>query len=333
MKIAISTISKNEEHNVEDFIKSCNGADLISVLDTGSTDKTVELLKKHNAFAGQEIITPFRFDEARNKALEKIPEDFDIVISIDLDERLNDGWREELEKIWNENSETINYWYIGDYTNEEPNGCWRSKIFKRSGYKWFNSVHEIPLLEDKSSPRMQNCDRIIVKHLQKGERDYEELLNNVIEKSPEQMNPYIQRGHEHMKKNNWNNAIKDFDKYIELSRIDSEKSMFKDSTKYLYESGCRALTYIDIANCKMHLGFSPLEVLPILIKATAECPKMREPWIFLAEMWYNLENYPQAYACATTGLAIKDNGMWCKTGLCWAEYPEQIQKDSYNKIK
>ena len=332
MKIAISTISKNEEHNVEAFIESCKDADLISVLDTGSSDKTVELLQKHDAFAGQVMISPFRFDEARNKALDRIPEDYDVVISIDLDERLQDGWREELEKIWNDDCETISYWYIGDYSNGQPNGTWRSKIFRRKGYKWFYPVHEMPLPEDGRQPKMINTDKIVVHHLQKGKRDYEELLNNLIKEDPEQMNPYVQRAHEHMKKQNWMLAINDLEKYIELSRRDSEKCQFKNCPKCLYEAGCRALNYIDIANCKMHLGFSPREVLPILIKSTAECPQMREPWIFLAEMWYNLENYPQAYACATTGLAIKDNGMWCKTGLCWAEYPEQIQKDSYNKI-
>ena len=35
---SISTIAKNEAHNVKDFVASCKEADIVSVLDTGSTD-------------------------------------------------------------------------------------------------------------------------------------------------------------------------------------------------------------------------------------------------------------------------------------------------------
>lgn len=54
MKIAVSTIAKNEADNVKDFVESCQEADIVSVLDTGSTDGTQKLLKKYKAFAGEE---------------------------------------------------------------------------------------------------------------------------------------------------------------------------------------------------------------------------------------------------------------------------------------
>lgn len=332
MKIAISTISKNEEHNVEDFIKSCEGADLISVLDTGSTDKTVELLKKHNALAGETIIEPFRFDEARNQALDKLPDDIDIVISIDLDERLQPGWREALEKAWTPETETLSYWYIGDYTNGQPNGTWRSKIFKRKGYKWFNMVHEIPLPDDKRQPVMTNCKDIVVIHLQKGVRDYEELLNKLIETGENDMNAHLQRGHEFMKKQEWNKAISDFRKYIELSKKETEPCPYKNCPKCLYEAGCRAMAMIDISICMLSFGYTHNLVLPVLIQATAECPTIREPWVYLAEMWQGLENYPNAYGCAMTALSIKDNGMNSQVGVCWGEYPKQIADNAFNQI-
>lgn len=332
MKIAISTISKNEEKNVEDFIKSCEGADLISVLDTGSTDKTVELLKKHNALAGETKIEPFRFDEARNQALDKLPEDIDIVISIDMDERLQAGWREALEKAWQENTETLSYWYIGSQTNGQPNECFRSKIFKRKGYKWFNIVHEMPMPEDKHEPIIAYCKDIVVIHLQEGKRDYEELLNKLIESGENDMNAYLQRAHEFMKKQEWQKAINDFEKYIELSRLESDKSQNKTCQKYVYEAGCRALAMIDISICKVSLGYAERVVLPIIIKATAECPTIREPWVYLAEMWQSIGNYPQAYGCAITALSINDNGLNIKIGMCWGDYPLQIAQNSLNKI-
>lgn len=47
MKIAVYAICKNEEKFVESWLDSMQEADYICVLDTGSTDKTMELLKKH----------------------------------------------------------------------------------------------------------------------------------------------------------------------------------------------------------------------------------------------------------------------------------------------
>ena len=100
MKIAISAISKNEAQFVERFIASCKDADHISIADTGSTDETVELAKKYGATVHEICITPWRFDLARNAALALLPKDIDVVISLDLDEVLEDGWREEIERVW-----------------------------------------------------------------------------------------------------------------------------------------------------------------------------------------------------------------------------------------
>ena len=48
-KIVVYAICKNEEKFVERWIKSMSEADEIYVLDTGSTDQTVTLLKKFGA--------------------------------------------------------------------------------------------------------------------------------------------------------------------------------------------------------------------------------------------------------------------------------------------
>ena len=61
-------------------------ADGVFVLDTGSTDGTPELLRQLGAHVTQEIITPWRFDTARNRALALVPEDADLCVCTDLDE-------------------------------------------------------------------------------------------------------------------------------------------------------------------------------------------------------------------------------------------------------
>ena len=99
-KICVYAICKNEEKFIERWVNSMKEADKIYVLDTGSTDKSVELLKKLGVEVKEEVITPWRFDVARNKSLEMLPQDTDICVCTDLDEVFNPGWREKLEEIW-----------------------------------------------------------------------------------------------------------------------------------------------------------------------------------------------------------------------------------------
>ena len=47
MKICVYAICKNEEKFVSSWLESMQEADYICVLDTGSRDKTVELLRAH----------------------------------------------------------------------------------------------------------------------------------------------------------------------------------------------------------------------------------------------------------------------------------------------
>ena len=86
-------------------------ADEIVVLDTGSEDRTVEILRKLGAHVYEEVISPWRFDVARNRSLALVPEDVEICVCTDLDERFEPGWREHLEKAWQEGTGQARYRY------------------------------------------------------------------------------------------------------------------------------------------------------------------------------------------------------------------------------
>ena len=68
MKICVYAIAKNEEQFVDRWMDSMREADWVCVLDTGSTDRTVEKLADRGAIVRQEIISPWRFDAARNRS-------------------------------------------------------------------------------------------------------------------------------------------------------------------------------------------------------------------------------------------------------------------------
>ena len=96
MKIAVYAICKNEEKFVDRWYESVKEADGINVLDTGSSDHTLEKLKSHDIHVSSKQYDFFRFDVARNDSLEMIPLDYDVCVCLDLDEVIEPGWREKL---------------------------------------------------------------------------------------------------------------------------------------------------------------------------------------------------------------------------------------------
>jgi Glycosyltransferases involved in cell wall biogenesis len=141
MKIAVYTIAKNEEQFVERWAESCKEADYRIILDTGSDDRTVELAEKAGVIVGTKIIDPWRFDYARNAALEVVPEDADYCIALDMDEILIPGWREEMEKA---TATRPRYEYTWSWNPDGSPGLVYSgdKIHARHGYFWKHPVHE-----------------------------------------------------------------------------------------------------------------------------------------------------------------------------------------------
>ena len=91
MKVCVYAICKNESQFVERWMASMGEADAVVVLDTGSTDDTVERLRAAGARVTVERFDPWRFDTARNRSLDLVPEDADICVCTDLDEVLHPG--------------------------------------------------------------------------------------------------------------------------------------------------------------------------------------------------------------------------------------------------
>lgn len=109
LKIGVYAICKNEKHFVDRFLKYTLEADLIFILDTGSTDGTWELLKYYaskydNLIVDQQIITPWRFDTARNISMHALPDYIDIAVAIDIDEYFDLGWTNIIRRSWEKDS-------------------------------------------------------------------------------------------------------------------------------------------------------------------------------------------------------------------------------------
>ena len=73
MKIVVYAICKNERSFADRWMASMSEADEVCVLDTGSTDGTPQRLEELGAKVSVQVITPWRFDVARNQSLELVP--------------------------------------------------------------------------------------------------------------------------------------------------------------------------------------------------------------------------------------------------------------------
>lgn len=87
LKVCVYAICKNESQFADRFMDSMSEADYVCVLDTGSSDDTVKKLRARGAIVGETVVSPWRFDTARNESLGLIPADADICCAIDLDEQ------------------------------------------------------------------------------------------------------------------------------------------------------------------------------------------------------------------------------------------------------
>ena len=94
LKIVALAIAKNEEATIERWYKNVSKiAEKVIILDTGSTDKTVEIALS----LGIEVFEykfeegTFSFAEARNKALDCVELDADWLIFTDVDEIISEG--------------------------------------------------------------------------------------------------------------------------------------------------------------------------------------------------------------------------------------------------
>ena len=104
LRISVAMIVKNEESDISDCLNSfINEVDEVVVIDTGSTDKTMEIVKNFSdkvIFRESELET-FTFSDARNESLRFCKGDW--ILYIDADERFyHPNLREYLETIADE---------------------------------------------------------------------------------------------------------------------------------------------------------------------------------------------------------------------------------------
>lgn len=305
-KICVYAICKNEEQFVEKWVKSMNEADKIIVLDTGSTDKTVSKLKSAGVDVYEEKITPWRFDVARNRSLEFVPEDIDICVCVDLDERFEPGWREILEKAWKRDTKRAQYRYTWNFNPDGTEGVvfWIDKIHARHGFHWEHPVHEVLLYTDTEPCNTVYAEGIQLNHYAdttKSRAQYLPLLELSVKEAPDDDRNMHYLGREYMFRGEWDKCIDTLKHHLSMP-----KAQWKDER-------CASMRYI--ARSYLQKG-NREEAKVWYYKSIAEAPYLREPYMDLANLLYEEKNWYGVLYFAQSALKIKERP---RTYICEAE--------------
>lgn len=267
MKIAVYTIAKNEAQHVGRWAHSCQEADYRLILDTGSTDDTIAIAQYFNVPVARKVFDPWRFDDARNHALELLPEDVDLCIALDMDEVLKEGWREHLERV-PAGTTRPRYKYVWSWNDDGSEGLTYGgdKIHARHGYKWKHPVHEV-IHAVGITEEQYWCEGLEIHHHPdptKSRGQYFDLLKLAVEESPNDDRNQFYLAREYFFHGEHGLAQYHFSQFLKLSLWKPE----------------RAAAYRYLAKMR------PAARESLLYKAIVEDPSRRESWFDLAQFYY-----------------------------------------------
>lgn len=288
LKIAVYAISKNESQFVKRFCASAKDADAIFIADTGSTDDTVELAVKHGAIVHSICITPWRFDLARNAALALVPREYDICISLDLDEVMEPGWREEIERVWQPGITRMEYQFDWGSGIKFLSG----KIHSRHGYFWHHPCHEYPVFDGRIQEVWGRTEKLLVTHHPdptKSRGQYMDLLELSVKEDPRCPRNTFYYARELTFYDRWQEAIQALTKYLAMPEATWANER------------CYAMRLLGQSH--EMLG-NHVDAEKWLLRAGAEDPKTREPWCALAMFYYTQNRWQDCYSMALRTLEI-----------------------------
>lgn len=293
MKVAIYAICRNEAQFAARFAEAGREADVIVVADTGSTDGCQEALRANGVQVHQILVSPWRFDDARNAALALVPGDVDVCLSLDLDEIVAPGWRATLEAGWTPEATRAFYTFVASHEPDGRDGVsfLNNRMHARRGYRWRHACHE-GLYPDRIDERFVTLADIRVDHwpdTTKSRSGYLDLLTVAAKEEPNEprMAHYYARELYYYARHE--EAIAEFKRYLSIG----------DPTLI----GERAASMLYMATCFDGLQ-KPEEALQWRWRAVSECPQMRETWRDLAEALYKVADWPGCYGAARKALSL-----------------------------
>jgi tetratricopeptide (TPR) repeat protein len=306
LRIGIYAPSLNESKHVQPWYDSCKNADILCIADTGSTDDTVDKLNALGVNVTSVCIAPFRFDDAFNIAMSLLPADVDICIRLDLDERLQPGWREALENVWKPETTRVRYTYIWNWTADgKPGLQWHGdRIHARKNYRWQGATHEGLCCRTDNEVQVI-CEDIKIYHYAdaKPKKNDLSLLLEAVKEYPHDARIKAYLGREYMYRNMYKESTDTYKEFLGMSFDKAERQQ---------------------AMCNL-AKTDPDNKIYWLKLATIDVPTHREPWVNLAQHYYDIADWQKCLNAAKKALAITINPMdYTCQQESWAEKPHDL---------
>lgn len=263
-------IVKNEEKVLERCLSSLQGVDEIVVLDTGSTDRTIEIAKECGAKTWiAPAMVPFHFADARNMALAKATQDW--IVTIDADEIAHSDFVKKIRKIIKRYPEASGFnvkFIVSGEAGQDQASLPKMKVFRRGAWEWKYRIHEI-LVPIRNPVTVLDIDTAVMEHLPPADKSVRlqqnlDLLQISVKESPEYIRNARQLGMEHFSREQYREALPWLEMYLASGTggpLD------------------RSETLIHMARCCSNIGVLS-EALKHFDLAIAEAPLRREIYYF-----------------------------------------------------
>lgn len=240
MNICFYAPIKNEERYLEKFVryhsKDMNENDCFIFIDTGSTDNTLNIIKKLQDEGFNIQLHPFvythkqwDFSAARNYVSAKIPKHIDVCIALDIDEFFKSGWRNKIETIYEKEKHFILSFKRTEDCSEEKEGFFfvqpRCSIHTREDANWKFPVHECLIPTNNLVKHIVDMSLESI-HYRNGQRkrNYLQIIENCVQSLNESsLTLYSQEDFLHIQylyanelffAKQFEKALKEYDKYF-----------------------------------------------------------------------------------------------------------------------
>ena len=318
IKIAVYAICKDEIQSVANYIACFSKADYLCILDTGSTDGTWEYLQKAkslypNLIIEQQIISPWRYDSARNISLKLIPEDTTILFMADLDEIIKeDNWPFLIKAKWNPFFKRGSYTYnrrVDPQTDAVIQSFTEYRIHSKD-WHYKGIVHE-QLCDITNSREIMTEECISVPisvwhyPTKEDKSIYIELCEKGVEEEPFNWIMHLQLAIEYEINHKNEQAINEYRKIIA-----EENSLSPSELGRCYAGLGKLLSYTN--------GDAALAVYE---KGIKNVPNFGDNYFFAAELCYKKLNFEKTYSLCIEGLKHSDDTKWCTVIEKESSYP------------
>lgn len=304
MKIAVYTIAKNEAQFVQRWFDSARDADYLLILDTGSGDGTCAIARDLGIHVEEQVFNPWRFDNARNAALDLLPDDIDMCIALDMDEVLVEGWRQHLEAVAPEVTRP-RYKYTWSWLENGAPGLQYGgdKIHARHGYVWKHPVHEVvtPCYEE-----VQGWCGLEIHHFPdqtKSRGQYFPLLEMAVAEDPDDA-----RNSHYLAREYFFNSMMD-----------------KAEAEFVRHLGLPGAVWAPERAQSMRYLHKITGDVEWLRRAVACCPDRREAWVDLAQHHHDRREWAGCLEAATAALRIKERPLeYLTEAFAWGPLPHDL---------